>query len=101
MGMPKLQLHDDLIKRGTHNLFEEWNASTSGGLWTTTADGGATAIAAGQYGILTLPAVDTNTNRQVYVATTNSLYLITSGHALMCEAYLQYSEANTNKANVM
>jgi hypothetical protein len=100
MGMGKVDLHDSLEKRRTHGDFEDWNNYTSGNKWTTTTAGsGAAAVSATlPDGVLQLTPVDSSANREVYVATTNSLFKIQSGKNLYGEIYLQYSEANTNQA---
>lgn len=101
MGMVKCDTHDSLMKRRTHGIFQDWNYYSSGGEFTTTTGGaGAATVGSAPYGILTLAPTDSTLNREVYVATTNSLFLIQNNHILIAEAFLQFSEANTNKANI-
>jgi len=101
MGMVKCDIHDRLKLRRTHGFMEDWDAYTSGGLFTTTADGAASATVGNtSFGVITLAAVDNTINRQVYVATTNSIFLIQNNHNLVIEEYIQFTEAATNKANV-
>ncbi|MES2342309.1 MAG: hypothetical protein V4597_11570 [Pseudomonadota bacterium] len=99
--MEKTDVHDALRLRRTHGYLEEWNNYTSGGLFTTTTGGSATATAGNStFGILTLAAIDSSLNREVYVATTNALFALTASHNLYAECFCQFAEANTNKANV-
>lgn len=101
MGMVKCDTHDALLKRGTHGFLEEWNTYSSGGMFTTTTGGsGAATVGSAPFGILTLAPTDSTLNREVYVATTNALFLFQNNKNISIEAYLQFSEANTNKANI-
>jgi hypothetical protein len=101
MGMAKLPPPPDALeKRRAHMSFEDWNSYTSGNVFTTTTAGaGAAAVSATlPDGILVYSPTDSTLNREVYVATTNSLFAILASKPLMCEFSLQYTEANTNKA---
>ena len=101
MGMVKCDVSDAMIKRRTHMRFEDFDNFTSGGLWTTTTAGsGAASVGNTQWGQINLLPTDNTTNREVYVATTNALFLIKNNINLVAECYLQFSEAATNKANI-
>ena len=54
----------------------------------------------GAGGILTLSCVDSTLNREVYVKQTNQLFAFTAQKPWEVEAFLQYTEANTNEANI-
>lgn len=101
--MNKFDIHDRLLNRRTCELFDDFLSYASGAtsLWTTTAGGSATAtVGAGLGGLLTLSAVDSVDNREIYVATTASLFSFAANKPFMAEAYIQYAEANTNAANI-
>lgn len=100
--MNKCDLHDRLKLRRTFGYMEDFEWYTTGQMWTTTtAGGGAATVTAGSaYGILNLAPTDSTLNREVYVATTTSLFLIANNRPIVAEAFLQFSEANTNKANI-
>lgn len=98
--MNKLDEHDHLVKRRTFGRLDDFETYLTGGVWTTTTGGSGSASAAGKNGLLTLACVDSTTNREVYVATTASLFLIEANKPLICEMYARFDEANTNKANI-
>lgn len=101
MGMQKLDQHDAALKRRTFGDFEEFDFYSSGGRWTSTLGGSATAAAGDAVGgQLTISCVDSVTNREAYVKMTNQLFKYQANTPIQVEAYLQFSEANTNKANI-
>lgn len=72
-------------------------------VWTTTAtDSGTAAVGDAVGGILQLLPSDGSVadNDEVYVQT-KELFKIAVGKPLMCGAYIQFTEAATNAANVM
>ncbi len=105
MGMNKYDLHDVLELRRTMLLFDDFQEYASGvsngcGWTTVTAGGGTAAVNDGNGGILTLAPTDSTLNREVYVKGSHQLFTFAANQPMMCEAFLQYSEANTNKANI-
>jgi hypothetical protein len=96
--MNKYDTHDALLKRRTFGLFDDFAYYVSTDLWTTVADGATVAASALEGGILTLTG-DTTLNDEVNVATTLACFKFVSSNPLMCELFVQYSEANTNKMN--
>ena len=71
-------------------------------LWTTlTVDGGSCAIDAdGTGGVVQLITGATD-NDEIALATTNELFLFAADRALYAEVRIQFTEANTDDANVM
>ena len=101
MGMNKVDTHDAYLKRRTFGDFEEFDFYASGNRWTSVLGGSATAAAGDAVGgQLTLSCVDSVTNREAYVKMTNQLFKYQNNTPIQVECYLQYSEANTNKANI-
>lgn len=93
--------HDALNKRRTFGGFDDFGSYTSGQFWTSVLNGSAT-IAAGstQFGVLTMSAIDSTNNRELYLSSTNSLFLFADGKPMYVEARVQFTEANTSAANV-
>jgi hypothetical protein len=103
MGANLVEIHDGLEKRRTFGWFDDFSDFSSGGRWTSTTAGSATVVASTSVsnGILVLSNVDSTANRQTYVATTNSLFLIANNKPQIFEVMLQWTEANTNQAAVV
>src|SRR5690348_8180193 len=93
--------HNALLLRRTYGGFDDFGSYASGNFWTSVLNGSAT-IAAGstQFGALTMSAIDSTNNRELYLSSTNGLFLFADGKPMYLEARLQYAEANTNAANV-
>jgi hypothetical protein len=70
--------------------------------WTSVLPDLGTAAAAGVGGILTLTNSDATVavDDEVYVYTTNPIFMPAANKPLYCEAYLQFTEANVNAAAV-
>lgn len=105
MGMNKYDLHDVIELRRTMLLFDDFQEYASGvsngcGWTTVTAGAGAVTVGDGLGGILTLAPTDSTLNREVYVKGSHQLFALANNKPFCAEAYLQYSEANTNKANI-
>lgn len=82
-------------------LFDDFQNYATGGLWTTTAGGSATiTVGAGLGGLLTLATVDSTDNREVYLESTTALFSFVANKPFMAEISLQFTEANTNAANI-
>lgn len=102
MGMNKVDVHDSLLKRRTNGRFDDFNDYSSGGYWTSTLNGSATAaVGNGLGGVLVMSAVDSTANRELYVANTNSIFLLQANSPIYVETGIQYAEANVNQAMVM
>lgn len=72
-------------------------------LWTTTlTDSGSATVASGNGGIVPLVPSDGTVadNDEAYIATTNAVFALAANKNLMAEARLQFTEANTDDANV-
>jgi hypothetical protein len=68
--------------------------------WTTTKSSGYTvAVGTGVGGILVYTG-DTTAEDEAYVYSTNTVFKCGNGYSLEAKALLQYTEANTNAANV-
>jgi hypothetical protein len=100
MGMNKYDLSDAILKRRTFSIFDDFPVYVSTDLWTSTASGASAAGADGEGGILQLVGT-TSANDYAYVKTTQKCFKIVNNNPLYCEAFIQFSEADTNKANVM
>jgi hypothetical protein len=99
--MNKFDCHDELAKRRTMKLWNDFLWYSSGGEFASTLGGAASAaVGSGLGGLLTISTIDSTLNREAYVATTMSLFAYSANFPFMGEAYLQYAEANTNKANI-
>ncbi len=90
--------------RKQHGFTEDFGWYISPHLWTTTAtDSGTAAITAGGVGgILNLAPSDGTVadNDEIYVFNTNSVFKPASGQPLVFDAFIQFTEANTDDANV-
>jgi hypothetical protein len=72
--------------------------------WTKIAtDSGTLVVGDAQGGILTITPSDGSVadNDEAYLHTTNELFIFDADRPMMCEALIQYSEANTDDANIM
>lgn len=102
MGMAKLDQHDAFRLRrtfGDMDDFRYYTTTVEG--WTSVLNGSATIAAGdGNCGILTMSAIDSTNNRELYLKQTNKLFTFAAGKPISIEARLQFTEANTNAANV-
>ncbi len=82
--------------------FQDYSSAASNGVgWTTvTAGSGAATVGDTTGGVITLAPTDSTLNREVYVKSTRQLWKFVANQAFMGEAFLQFTEANTNKANI-
>lgn len=101
MGMNKPDTHDAYLKRRTYGDLEDWDWFASGDRWTSVLGGSATAaVNDGVGGILTLSCVDSVQDREAYIKQTAQVFKFVNNQSIQVEAYLQYTEANTNEACV-
>lgn len=101
--MTKLvDVRDELEHRRTFGFFDDFEWLISPHRWTAlAADVGASAAvgdAAGGILALTTGAID---NNEAYVRTTNEVFKFAADKPLVLEARLQFTEANTDDANVI
>lgn len=91
------------IGRLTHGFFEDFDHIVTADRWTVTAsDGGGITVGDAAGGIATLSPSDTTVadNDEVYLHTTAELYKLVADKPLDFAARIQFSEANTDDANV-
>lgn len=101
MGSPKADLHDSLKLRRTFGGFDDFHHYTSGGAWTSTVEGSASiTVGDAANGILTLAAIDSTDNRELYLKSTNEVFLFAEGIMQVFECRLKFTEANVSAANV-
>jgi hypothetical protein len=93
--------HDSLIKRRTIGGFEDFSYYSSGSNYTTTKSSSFTVAAGNSTGGICIITGDTSANDYGYVGTTNKILSITNNYPIYIETMLQYTEQNTNAANVM
>jgi hypothetical protein len=103
--MSKYDVHDILELRRTMLLFDDFQEYASGvsngcGWTTVTAGAGAATVGDTVGGVLNLAPTDSTTNREVYVKGSHQLFLFANNKPFCGEAYIQFTEANTNKANI-
>ena len=103
--MTKLvDLLDQFKYRRTFGFFDDFDALASGQRWTADPiNSGSVTLSAAPTGIASLvpsggsPAA----HDQTYLATTQPLFAFAADRPLVFEAALQFTEANTNQADVM
>src|SRR5271165_944730 len=100
MGMSKYDVHNELLLRRTMKVFDDFRMYVSTDEWTTVASGCSVAGADAEGGILTWTG-DTTPNDYCYVKTTQKIFKFVNNNPLMCEAYIQFAEQNTNQQSVM
>ena len=105
MGMNKYDLHDVMELRRTMLWFDDFqeyiSAASNGSGWTTvTAGSGAATVGDTVGGVIDMLPTDSTLNREVYVKSTHQLWKFANNAPMCCEAFLQFSEQNTNKANI-
>lgn len=84
-------------------IFDHFQYYVSGDLWTNlAADAGVTAFAeTDAIGGRISGATGATDNNEIAIATSNELFLMGAGEPLWCSGHLQFTEANTDDANVM
>lgn len=106
MGQLKYDLHEEMRLRRTLLVFDDFtdytSAASNGVAGWTTVTGGSGTVSCGDLlgGQINLLPTDSTTNREVYVRSTRQVWKFSSTGSMCCEALLQFSEANTNKANI-
>jgi hypothetical protein len=103
MGVKLPEFHDSLLKYRTHGLFDDFPWYVTAHNFTTVAsDSGTVSVGDAANGILAIVPSDgtVGDNDESYVKSTNELYLVADGKPLVGEARVQFTEANTDDANV-
>jgi hypothetical protein len=100
-----LPLSDFLAKRDTYGRekdFEEYTTAV-GGFSTVASDSGTVSVADGVKGIVALVPSDGTVadNDETYMKGTNEVYKFANDKPLRFEALVQFTEANTDDANVI
>ncbi|HYE19427.1 MAG TPA: hypothetical protein VEA69_13335 [Tepidisphaeraceae bacterium] len=89
--------------KDTYFLFDDFNYFVTADLWTSVlTDSGTASVSDGARGTLALVCSDGSVadNDEAYVRTTTELFLVADNKPLRFEARMQYTEANTDDANV-
>jgi len=90
-----------LLGRRQHGFFEEFSHLSSGDLWTdTSGDSGAGWSAGDAVGGVAVGVTGATDNNEAYLHSTAAQFKIANDKPLIAEAYLQFTEANTDDANV-
>lgn len=103
--MKLLEFPDALILRRVHGFFDDFEWYISPHRWTSlSADAGVTAPVEASTttaigGVLTMSTGATD-NNEVAFATTNKVFLLANEKPLIFETCIQFTEANTDDANV-
>ncbi len=90
-----------LLRRSQHGFFDDFDHLTSGGRWTdTSADSGAAWSVADALGGVATGVTGATDNNEAYLHSTAGQFKIANGKPLIAEASVQFTEANTDDANV-
>ena len=88
-------------RRLAFGVEDDFLSYSDGDLWTKlSADGGSVGATSAAGGVLALVTGSTD-NDEVAVATTNEIFKIASGKTIEAQALVQFTEANTDDANVL
>lgn len=87
--------------RNQMEIYDDFLAFNTGDLWTdTSGDSGATIAASDAAGGIVVLTTGGTDNNEAYLLSTKELFLIGASKPIYVEAGLQYTEANTDDANV-
>lgn len=103
MGVNLVDYHDALEKRRTVGVFDDFTWYVTAHNFTTVAtDSGTVSVGDAAKGIVALVASDgtVGDNDETYIKSTNEVFLIANNKPILAEAKLQFTEANTDDANV-
>ena len=92
-----------LYAKDTHHVFDDFNHMVTADTWTSVlTDSGTATVGDAAGGILALACSDGTVadNDEAYIRTTAELFLVADNKPLRFEARMQYTEANTDDANV-
>jgi hypothetical protein len=99
-----IDLLDQLKHRRTFGFMDDFDSYTTAQRWTSVlSHSGSIAVADGVGGILTLAASGGSVaaNDESYARTTSALFQFAANKPLLFEAAVQFTEANTNEANIL
>ena len=102
--MKNVRMPQSLIERDVFGFFDDFEWFVSIHRWTkivTDVAGGVGIVGADAVqGRLTVGTEDATDNDEVYLKTSNEIFLFANNKPLFFEARVQYAEANTDDANV-
>lgn len=104
MTVKLCELPSLLKRRRQHELEDEFHEFVTGDKWTSVlTDTGAAAVIDGAGGILEIKPSDATVadNDEAYVHSTAECFLFADGKSLIAEAEVKFTEADTNKANIL
>ena len=84
----------------THGFFDDFNHYVTADTWTTVADSGGTVAVGDAVGGRVTITTDGDDNDECYMVSTGEIFLIAAGKSLIMDVRVQYTEANTDDANV-
>lgn len=93
----------EMATYGTFGIHDDFHWYISPHLWTTTAtDSGTVAVGDAAGGVVTLTASDGSVadNDEVYMLSTKELFLFASDKPITFQVRLQFTEENTDDANI-
>lgn len=101
MGMNKIDVLDELMKRRTSSVFDHFNeyVSGTGHLWTSAVSGGTVANNDGDGGILTL-TTGAVADQDAAVVSTRKNWTFVADKPMLFQVGLRYTEANTDDAAI-
>ncbi len=95
---------DQLKHRRTFGLMDDFDSYTSGQRWTSVlANSGTASVGDSAGGILSIvpSGGSPGANDESYTHTTNAIFHLAANKPIVFETVLQFTEANTNEANVI
>ncbi len=99
-----IDLLDQLKHRRTFGFMDDFDSYTDGERWTEVlANSGTATVGDAAGGILALAASDNTAaaNDESYVHSTSALFKFAANKPLLFEAAVQFTEANTDDANIL
>lgn len=102
MGQNRVDFADELEKRRTCFLFDEFHVYTDTQLWTKTLTGAGQTVTNpdGQSGVISLGNGGSAANSSAIVATTRKNWTFAASRPMYMECQLQYAEAATSGAGI-
>jgi hypothetical protein len=98
--MANIAFLPEALKEGTsYFLFDDFDWFVTAHRWTSTLAGGSITVASGAAGIAPITPTAAN-NNDAYLASTNAVFPLAASKPIYAEAKIQFSEADTNAANV-
>lgn len=102
MGAPLVDIHDELKLRRTHGVFDDFNYFVTADMWTRLVSDTNTTVSVGNAdnGILALFTGDLTDNNEAAIRSTNKLWTIAANQTIVAESGINYTEGNTDDANI-